>query len=94
LIIGCLHLPNGNPVPGSQFDCKLAWFAALQAQAQTLLDSGAPVVLAGQLHWSEWHDYITVQHLADAIVDRLLNRAHKIDLRGESLRQLAVRPQT
>lgn len=54
----------------------------------------AATIIAGQLHWSEWRDYITVQHLADAIVDRLLNRAHKIDLHGESLRQRAVRPKT
>ena len=54
----------------------------------------ASTIIAGQLHWSEWHDYITVPHLADAIVDRLVNRAHKIDLRGESLRQAAVRQQT
>ena len=51
----------------------------------------AATIVAGQLHWSEWHDYITVPHLADAIVDRLMNRAHKIELRGESLRQIAVR---
>lgn len=47
VLIGCLYLPNGNPVPGPKFDYKLAWFEALNAHAQTLLASGAPVVLAG-----------------------------------------------
>lgn len=47
VLIGCLYLPNGNPVPGPKFDYKLAWFEALIAHAQTLLDTGAPVVLAG-----------------------------------------------
>ncbi|NQE65332.1 exodeoxyribonuclease III [Caulobacter sp. RHG1] len=47
VLIGCLYLPNGNPNPGPKFDYKLAWFEALNAHAQTLLDSGAPVVLAG-----------------------------------------------
>ncbi|PLR28651.1 exodeoxyribonuclease III [Caulobacter zeae] len=47
VLVGCLYLPNGNPVPGPKFDYKLAWFEALIAHAQSLLASGAPVVLAG-----------------------------------------------
>jgi exodeoxyribonuclease III len=47
LIIGCLYLPNGNPAPGPKFDYKLAWLHRLRAHARDLLDSGAPVVLAG-----------------------------------------------
>jgi len=47
VIVGCPYLPNGNPAPGPKFDYKLAWFEALLAHAHTLLDSGAPVVLAG-----------------------------------------------
>ena len=47
VLIGCLYLPNGNPLPGPKFDYKLAWFEALIRHAQTLMDSGAPVVLAG-----------------------------------------------
>lgn len=47
VLVGCLYLPNGNPAPGPKFDYKLAWFARLQAHAQALLASGAPVILAG-----------------------------------------------
>ena len=47
VLIGCLYLPNGNPAPGPKFDYKLAWFEALLAHAKALIDSGAPVVLAG-----------------------------------------------
>jgi len=47
VLVGGLYLPNGNPRPGPKFDYKLKWFEALTAHAQTLLDSGAPVVLAG-----------------------------------------------
>ena len=47
VLIGCLYLPNGNPVPGPKFDYKLAWFEALLVHAQGLLASGAPIVLAG-----------------------------------------------
>ncbi len=47
VLIGCLYLPNGNPQPGPKFDYKLAWMARLNAHAATLLETGAPVVLAG-----------------------------------------------
>jgi len=49
LIIGCLYLPNGNPAPGPKFDYKLRWFDRLTGYAKTLLESGAPAVLAGHL---------------------------------------------
>ncbi|MDP9049048.1 MAG: exodeoxyribonuclease III, partial [Bacteroidota bacterium] len=45
ILIGCLYLPNGNPAPGPKFDYKLDWFRRLTEHAQTLLDSGKPVVL-------------------------------------------------
>jgi exodeoxyribonuclease-3 len=47
MLIGCLYLPNGNPAPGPKFDFKLSWFDRLAAHARELLDTGAPVVLAG-----------------------------------------------
>jgi exodeoxyribonuclease III len=47
ITIGCLYLPNGNPVPGPKFEYKLAWFNRLAAHAKTLLAKGAPTVLTG-----------------------------------------------
>jgi exodeoxyribonuclease-3 len=47
ILIGCLYLPNGNPQPGPKFDYKLAWFERLIAHAAGLLETGLPVVLAG-----------------------------------------------
>ena len=47
MLIGCLYLPNGNPAPGSKFAYKLRWFERVTAHARQLLESGAPVVLAG-----------------------------------------------
>jgi exodeoxyribonuclease III len=47
VLIGCLYLPNGNPQPGPKFDYKLAWFERLNAHAAELLETGLPVVLAG-----------------------------------------------
>jgi len=47
ILFGCLYLPNGNPAPGPKFDYKLRWFKRFIEHAQGLLDSGLPVVLAG-----------------------------------------------
>jgi len=50
LIICCLYLPNGNPVPGPKFDYKLRWFERLDAHAEMLINSGKKVVLAGDFN--------------------------------------------
>lgn len=50
------------------------------------IDQGATLVV-GQLDPTEWHDYLESPHLADAIMDRLVQRAHRIALKGGSMRQ-------
>ncbi|SDC91210.1 Exodeoxyribonuclease III [Cupriavidus sp. YR651] len=50
VLVACLYLPNGNPQPGPKFDYKLAWFERLIRHAAGLLDSGHPVVLAGDFN--------------------------------------------
>lgn len=47
IIVGCLYLPNGNPVPGPKFDYKLSWFKRFIDHAAELLSSDVPVVLTG-----------------------------------------------
>ena len=47
ILVVCLYLPNGNPAPGPKFDYKLRWFERLLTRAQQLIDTGAPVVIAG-----------------------------------------------
>jgi exodeoxyribonuclease-3 len=47
VLVGCLYLPNGNPVPGPKFDYKLAWMERLMARAAELVKLDCPVVLAG-----------------------------------------------
>lgn len=47
IVVGCIYLPNGNPQPGPKFDYKLEWFEHLIERAASLLESGQPVVLAG-----------------------------------------------
>ena len=48
--VGSIYAPNGNPQPGPKFDYKLAWFDRLIDHAHALLESGRPVVLAGDLN--------------------------------------------
>ena len=50
LRVACLYLPNGNPAPGPKFDYKLRWMEQLIHHASGLIDSGKPVVLAGDFN--------------------------------------------
>ena len=47
VLVGCLYLPNGNPVPGPKFQYKLAWMDRLIAHAAELRTLDCAVVLAG-----------------------------------------------
>ena len=44
-------------------------------------------LIAAQLPVSGWHELIGEGTVADAILDRLIHHAHRIDLAGESLRR-------
>ncbi len=50
VLVGCLYLPNGNPAPGPKLEYKLAWMERLTAHAAGLIQSGKPVVLAGDFN--------------------------------------------
>ena len=51
--------------------------------AATLICSQLPVV--------KWYDYFDEPTLADAILDRIIPKAHRIELKGKSLRKRANR---
>ncbi len=44
-------------------------------------------LITSQLPIEHWHDYIGEATLADAILDRLLHQAHRLNLCGESMRK-------
>jgi len=44
-------------------------------------------LIASQLPTQHWHEYIGDATLADAILDRLLHNAHRLSLKGESMRK-------
>ena len=48
-------------------------------------------LIAAQLPIKHWHDIIGDPTLADAILDRVIHNAHKINLKGESMRKTKKR---
>lgn len=48
-------------------------------------------IIASQLPVEAWHQIIGEQTIADAILDRLVHSAHRIDLKGESMRKKLTR---
>jgi DNA replication protein DnaC len=51
-------------------------------------------VLTAQLPIEHWHGWIGEQTIADAILDRLLHHAHRLTLKGESLRRTSKENKT
>ena len=49
-------------------------------------DKGS-IVITSQIPVDRWHDLIGVPTLADAILDRVIHNAYRIELAGESLRK-------
>ena len=48
------------------------------------------LLVTSQLPANRWHEVIGDPTLADAILDRIIHRAHRIDLKGPSLRRRLV----
>lgn len=48
------------------------------------------VIITSQLPVVKWHDVIGDKTIADAILDRLVHHAHRIELSGESMRKKKV----
>ena len=44
-------------------------------------------IITSQLPVAAWFEYINEPTLADAILDRLLQQAHRIEIKGESMRK-------
>jgi DNA replication protein DnaC len=53
-------------------------------------DRGSTIVTS-QLPVEHWHDVIGSPTIADAILDRLVHNAHRLTLKGESMRKLAAK---
>ncbi|MGY4601544.1 DNA replication protein DnaC [Bradyrhizobium sp. GM22.5] len=51
-------------------------------------DKGS-LLITSQVPVSQWHDVIADPTLGDAILDRIIHNAHRIELKGDSLRRQA-----
>jgi DNA replication protein DnaC len=49
------------------------------------------VAITAQLPIAEWHTYLGEPTIADAILDRIIHSAHRIELKGESMRKLSAK---
>ena len=50
-------------------------------------DDRGSLLITSQLPISRWHDVVGDMTLGDAIVDRVVHRAHRLELKGASLRK-------
>jgi len=66
-------------VTGKQYRDLLEILDDRQGQGATLITSQFPV--------SQWHEIIADATVADAILDRLVHNAYRLELKGESLRK-------
>ena len=44
-------------------------------------------IITSQIPVSKWHEIIGEQTIADAILDRIVHDAHRVEMKGESLRK-------
>ena len=47
-------------------------------------------IIAAQLPVGQWHDVIGEKTIADAVLDRIVHNAHRIEMAGESLRKKQI----
>jgi len=73
--------------------CRLGRDRQAQAERNDLLEvlddrvGARSTVITSQLPVNNWHAYLNDPTLADAILDRVLHAAHRLELEGESQRK-------
>jgi len=79
--IDVLVVDDWAMVPMSEAERRDFWeIAEDRYQARSM-------ILTSQLPVSRWHEQIGEPTLADAILDRLVHHAHRIEIRGDSMRK-------
>jgi len=70
--------------------CKTSTNKAIKEFIEDRYNSKSTIV-SSQIPVSTWYDTIGEGTIADAILDRLVNSSHRINLKGESLRKNIMR---
>ena len=47
-------------------------------------------IITSQVPVENWHDVVADPTIADAVLDRIVHNAHRLDLKGESMRKIAA----
>ena len=76
LVVDDLALQPLTPVQGSEL------LEVIEDRAQR-----RSTIVTSQLPVAQWHDSLGDATIADAILDRLVHNAHRLELRGDSLRR-------
>ena len=70
----------------------------MQAQGRDLLEivddrhQRGSAIITSQVPVDHWHEVIADPTIADAVLDRLVHNAHRLVLRGNSMRKITVQP--
>jgi DNA replication protein DnaC len=73
-----------NPLPADQRRDLLELLEDRYAKKSTIVTSQLPI--------NNWHEWLGEETIADAILDRLVHNAYKIDLDGDSMRKKPMKP--
>lgn len=78
---------------------QIAYARSLALKSQTLLlelfeerYQRRSTIITAQLPVSGWHQMIGEPTIADAILDRIIHNAHRIELKGDSMRRKSENP--
>ena len=78
---------------------QIAYARSLALKSQTLLlelfeerYQRRSTIITAQLPVSGWHQMIGEPTIADAILDRIIHNAHRIELKGDSMRRKSAKP--
>ncbi len=68
--------------------CSIKPYIGILMALLTLLSlKGSSTIITSQLPVLQWHEIIGENTIADAILDRIVHQAHRIELSGESMRK-------
>lgn len=81
--VNLLILDDWGPEPLTADQCR-----DLLEIVDDRYDKGS-LLITSQVPVSQWHDVIADPTLGDAILDRIIHNAHRIELKGDSLRRQA-----
>jgi DNA replication protein DnaC len=82
LKLNLLILDDFGFAPGLTTDQRRDFFNLIEDRHQMM-----STIITSQLPIKHWHEYIGEPTIADAILDRLLQNAHRIELKGGSMRK-------